>query len=45
MIKPNAHLDKMLKVIASRKKQKPEDVLTELMSKEYKQVTGKNYLH
>lgn len=45
MIKPNSHLDKMLKAIASRKKQEPEDVLAELMSEKYKQVIGKNYLH
>lgn len=45
MIKPNSHLDKMLKAIASKKKQKPEDALTELLSKGYKQVIGKNYLH
>jgi hypothetical protein len=44
MIKPNSHLEKMLKIIAAKKKLKPEDALTEIMADYYKKVTGKSYL-
>jgi hypothetical protein len=44
MIKPNSHLHKMLKGIAAKKKQKPEDCLSSLLSKEWKETFGKSYL-
>ena len=44
MIKPNSHLEKMLKGIAAKKKLKPEDALTEMLTDYYKKVIGKSYL-
>ena len=44
MIKANSHLEKMLKSIATKKKQKPEDALSAILAEEYKRVIGKSYL-
>jgi len=44
MIKPNSHLEKMLKSIATKKNQPKEDCLQEILSNEYKKVIGKSYL-
>ena len=45
MIKPNSHLEKMLKAIATKKKQKPADCVTGILAKEYKQTFRRDYLN
>ena len=44
MIKPNSHLEKMLKSIATKKKLKVEDALTVILAEEYKKCFGRSYL-
>ena len=44
MIKPNSHLEKMLKGIATKRKQKLQDCLAAILTNEWKQTFGKDYL-
>jgi len=44
MIKPNSHLEKIVKSIATKKKQKPEDCLREILLNDYQKTFGKSYL-
>jgi len=44
MIKSGTHIDKMLKGIAKKQRQKPEECLAEILMKEWRSVFGKNYL-
>lgn len=44
MIKPNTHLEKIVKGIATKKKMKPEDCLAEILNTAWKDTFGKNYL-
>ena len=44
MIKSGTHIDKMLKGIAKKKRQKPEECLAAILMKEWRGVFGKDYL-
>tara|TARA_R100000005_G_C4988719_1_gene196507 strand:+ start:2044 stop:2181 length:138 start_codon:yes stop_codon:yes gene_type:complete len=44
MIKPNSHLHKMVKGIATKRKQKPEDCLSAILANEWQKEFGKSYL-
>ena len=44
MIKSGTHMDKMIKGIAKKQKQKPEECLLAILMQEWKKVYGKNYL-
>lgn len=45
MIKSNSHLEKMLKAIATKKKQKLADCLSDILATEYKKTIGRDYLN